>query len=125
MMERVERFEAYGRWRLRLFSALDARRYTIEYVDRMVEVGALLCDACDDAAILTEAKVWPTGIWEVWGFCAAGNRHSIRSKLIPIAERRGQMHGAAAAIVHSRPAWAKILADDGYEPYQVEIRKPL
>ena len=120
-----EGWAAYLHWRPEFAKAIDPRRYTMAYLDEMVSAGNFLFDCTDDAAILTEARSYPTGIWEVWGFCAAGNKTTIKDVLIPMAEKRAEAWGAAASIINSRPAWGRIMEGDGYEPYKVEIRKPL
>ena len=48
---------------------------------------------------------------------------------IALAERRFQRTlfsiGCVFAIIESRPGWARALKQQGYEPYQVAVRKAL
>jgi hypothetical protein len=113
----------YLHWRPEFAKALDPARYTIEWVDAQLEAGLYLLDATDKAAILTEAKVYPTGAWEVHGVLAAGDMREIADILIPLAEERARRAGAIGASIASRPGWARVLRGAGYQVEQVELRK--
>jgi hypothetical protein len=115
----------YARWRIEFAKALDPAHYTIEWVDAQLEAGLYLLDATDKAAILTEAKVYPTGVWEVHGVLAAGDMREIADILIPLAEERARRAGAIGASIASRPGWARVLKSRGYRIDQVEVRKDL
>lgn len=116
--------DAYQRWRPEFAKALDPRRYTIEHVDGFVASGRYVLDATDDAAVLTEAVLYPTGNWEVHGVIAAGSLQEIRRTLIPRVEQRAMENGAVAASISSTAGWARVLGNDGYRVYQVTMSKP-
>jgi hypothetical protein len=113
----------YARWRPEFAKALDPARYTIEWVDAMLEAGHYVFDATDRAAIITEALVWPTGNWEVKGVCSAGDVSETINILIPLAEERARQAGAIGSVISSRRAWQRLLRNKGYDLYRTEIRK--
>ncbi len=79
--------------------------------------------ATDDAAMLTELRRYPTGAVEIHGLVAAGDLDSIRDELIPKAENWAKRAGCIAAVIESRPGWAKAMKSAGYAVHQVAIRK--
>jgi hypothetical protein len=112
----------YLRHRAGFAEALDARFFTIEWLDGQVEEGLINCFGNNGAAILVKIVEYPTGARVVRGVYATGDLAAIK-ELIPAAEAWGAQFGATFAKIDSRPAWAKILPD--YHTYKVEILKEL
>lgn len=116
----------YHRFRDQFLEAMDPRLYTGRYLDDLVLYSGdakFLCT--DDAAIIFEVKVYPTGAKDVHGLIAAGNMETIVNKLIPEAEAWGRRHGCIGAIIESRSGWARALKSFGYEVHQTSVRKEL
>ena len=102
---------------------LDNRFHTIEWLDFMVSSGAYRFWRSENAAIIAEVKIFPTGARQLHGLLAAGELAEIISCLIPQAEKWGREKGCVLAVIESRPGWAKALAD--YEIHQISVRKEL
>lgn len=118
-------FPAYLRFRPQFEAVLDPRYYSIEWLDRQVWEGAVQFWACDDAALLTEIKEYPTGAHDISVMIAAGNMESIVGTLREEAERWAREIGCVAALIESREGWRKALKPFGYEPHQLTVRKEL
>ena len=117
--------DRYVLWRDGFASILDPRFYTIDWLDGQVWAGFTKVFAADDACIVTEVKIYPTGAREVHGIAAVGSMDSIIDQLIPQAEAWGRSLGCITASIASRPGWIKALKPHGYELHQCEIRKDL
>jgi hypothetical protein len=116
--------ESYGLYRSAFHDLLDPRFYTIEWIDQGVAGGKITALGNEHACILVEIKTYPAGGKEVHGLCAAGDLAMIL-KLIGDAECWGRSQGCIVASVASREAWVRVLADRGYAPFQIEVRKEL
>lgn len=114
----------YALWRTRFAASLDPRLYPIEYLDALVASGQARVWASDRAAIVAGLRQYPGGAVAVHGQVAAGKLSEIR-KLIPLAEAWGRANGAIFAEIESRLGWQRTLADDGYQPMQLCLRKEL
>lgn len=77
----------------------------------------------DNAAMLFELRRFPGGALDVHCLVAAGDKDEIINDLAPRAEAWGKSHGVLAAVVESRPGWARALKSHGYEIAQICIRK--
>lgn len=114
----------YYFWRAAFAEVIDPRFYTLEWLDQELIDGRAKIWWNDQAAIVATIREYPTGAKEVHGLIAAGEVKAIRA-LIPEAERWGRREGAIVASIESRAAWTRALANDGYLPWQVAIRKEL
>lgn len=114
----------YLRFRGRIAQALDPRLHPIEWLDAQVWAGFAKVWASDDACLLTELKVYPTGAFEVHAMVAAGSLEGIDA-LREQAEEWGREMGAFCASCSSRKGWRRKLARHGYEVHQVYMRKAL
>lgn len=118
-------WEDYRRFRKAFLRAVDTSLYPERHLDMLVHsgLGIFMCE--DDAAIIFEVKVYPSGAKDVHGLVAAGNIETIVNRLIPRAEQWGRDHGCVGALIESRPGWARVLKNEGYETFQVSVRKAL
>lgn len=115
----------YLRFRPQLLSAVDQSLYPSAWIDAQVYAGLFQFRCTERAAILFEAKIYPSGQKDVHGILAAGDLSEIAEILIPQAEAWGRAHGCSGSIIESRGGWAKLLRGHGYVPHQVAIRKEL
>lgn len=113
----------YARWRDRLAEGIDARFYPVEYCDWLVETGQARCMATENAAVVFELKLFPSGMRAVHGLVAAGSLKDIKNKLIPAAEQWGRANGAEVGMIESREGWARVLPD--YAVFQTTLVKEL
>jgi len=120
----VSDWQEYLKFRDGFLSILDPRFYSAEWLDTQVAAGSYRLWTNDDAAILATIRFYPAGAMEVHGVAATGDLEAIRA-LIPLAEDWGRSLGCIIASIESTPVWARILKDDGYMPYQLNIRKEL
>lgn len=114
----------YGLWRDRLLEGVDQLLYPAEWLDLRVSQGSARFWCNDEAAILAEIRLFPSGAREVHGMVAAGEIEAIKA-LIPLAEQWGRECGCIRAIISSHPSWSRIMRDEGYEPSQLMIVKEL
>ena len=114
----------YFRFRAAIGEIIDTRFHTLEWLDVEVQSSRARLWATEHSIIIATLKEYPTGALEVHGLVAAGDLAGILD-LIPHAENWGRRVGAIVACIESRPGWAKALAGDGYEPYQLTLRKEL
>jgi hypothetical protein len=117
--------KAYAKWRSDFESVMDPALYTINWLDREVWSGRAMFDCTEKSAIVTEWRHYPTGAFDLHGLVAAGDLKDISDTLIPRAVERARLLGASGAIVESREGWAKVLREQGFEPYQTAVRKVL
>jgi hypothetical protein len=115
----------YLSWRDRFAVAMDARLYTLEYLDYIATQGRGQFWSTDEAAIIAEVKTYPTGARVIHGLIAAGDLNEIVKTLIPTAEEWARKQGCMFAIIESREGWVRELKDSGYEVYQTCVRKVL
>jgi hypothetical protein len=113
----------YRKFRQAFKQGLDARRYPIEYLDKLMESGAAQLLCTERAAIVFEIRTYPSGARELHGLIAAGDLHEITETLIPEAERWANATGCIGAVIESRPGWARMLRDRGYRTHQIAVRK--
>jgi hypothetical protein len=104
---------------------IDERYYPLEWLDSRVLDGSTQFRRSDNAAVIFEQREYPGGVSDVHGLVAAGDLAEIVTELIPLAERWGRNRGCLAAVIESRPGWAKALSAFGYETHQLAIRKEL
>jgi len=115
---------SYGLFRQAFAELLDPRFYSIGWIDQGIAGGKITVFGNEHACILVEIKTYPAGAKEVHGLCAAGDLAMIL-KLIGDAEEWGRAQECIVASVASREAWVRILAEYGYAPYQILVRKEL
>ncbi|WP_370309306.1 hypothetical protein [Sphingobium abikonense] len=114
----------YLRWRAAFAAILDPRFYTIEWLDGEVWSGRIRLFSSEKSAILCALKPYPTGAIVLEGMAAAGELSDIKPT-IAIAEEWGRSIGCVCAEIASRPGWAKVMREDGYDIHQIAIRKAL
>lgn len=115
----------YSKFRELLASAIDQTRFPLAYLDYLVASGNARSLSTGRAAVLFELKKYPSGLQDLHGIVAAGNLDDVARELIPQAEAWGRANGCVAALIESRPGWARVLKDHGYETHQVSVRKVL
>ncbi len=124
-MKMIPAWALYVDWRDAFAEVIDERYYTLDWLDMRLLNGEVMFWGSENAAIIAELREYPTGSRDVHGLIAAGDLHEIIEELIPKAEAWGRENGCIAALIESRPAWAKALAPYGYETHQVTVRKEL
>jgi len=115
----------YQAWRQAFHDMLDPRFYPASWLDAEIAAGRMMLMAVEDAAILFSVKVYPSGLKELQGEAACGNREAIVLTLIPAAERWAKSIGCESAVIQSREGWSRVMRKFGYSPYQTSIRKVL
>ena len=115
----------YCEFRERFGEVIDDRYHTLDWLDLQILHGEFRFWRTANAAIITEMRGYPTGAKDIHGIIAAGDMGEIVNSLIPQAEEWARENGCIAAIIESRPGWAKALAPFGYSTHQVAIRKGL
>lgn len=123
--DRMNPLAAYHKWRPEFEKVMDPRMYTIGWLDGQVWSGRAQFWGDNRAGIVAELRFYPTGAFDVHGLVAAGDVQTIKNILIPAAEHWAKSLGAIGAVIESRPAWARLLKQSGYEPHQVSVRKDL
>jgi hypothetical protein len=118
-------FDAYLHFRPQFAEVIDPRHYSMEWLDRQVWEGAVQLWTCDDAALITEIKEYPTGAKDIAVLIAAGNMEKIVGELREAAEEWAVEQGCCGVLIESREGWAKALKPFGYEPHQLTVRKDL
>lgn len=113
---------SYGDWRDAFSDALDERFYTIDHLDELLMAGTAWFWENDTAAIVAEAKQFPTGLTVLHGLVAAGALDGIKV-LVGEAEQWAKAQGAAGAMISSREGWARAMRKSGYAPFQTMIFK--
>jgi hypothetical protein len=114
----------YQLHRQEIAGMLDARMYSIVWLDTQILSGDVLCFGTVDAVIAITVKQYPEGATELHGLVAAGLLSGIL-QLIEEAEQWGRDKGITFACIASRPGWEKLLEKRGYSRYQTMIRKDL
>lgn len=117
-------WDSYQRHRQEIADMLDTRCYTIEWLDVQILNGEAAAVGNDDAVIVVEVKQYPAGAKELHGLVAAGALDDILL-LIDQVVSSAKGSGLTFANVTSRPAWAKVLKDRGFEMHQVSLRLEL
>jgi len=113
----------YRTWRDAFAAILDPRFYPIGWLDGEIWSGRIRLFSGPKSAILVALKPYPSGAIELHGMAAAGELNELRSSTIPQAENWARSIGCICAVIESRPAWGKIMRDQGYEVFQTAIRK--
>ena len=121
----VPDWSGYLRFRPDFAEVLDPRLYTIEWLDEQVLSHAVKLWIGREAAIVAQVKHYPTGARDIEGLIAAGDLEEIAGELIPAAEDFARSMGCVGAIIQSREGWARVLKGQGYQPYQIALRKEL
>ena len=124
MIEGINHWPDYVRFRDQFEAAMDPRFYSIFWLDDQIRYNKFRLWASEDAAIIAEIKTYPTNAKEVHGVLAAGELAEI-VKLIVKAEEWGVQQGCISGSISSHPAWQRIMKSHGYEPSQLLIRKDL
>lgn len=115
---------AYQGFRDAFSEVMDPRFYNIEWLDRKVWNCDFRFWSNQTSAIITEVKTFPAGAMEIAGVLAAGELSDIK-ELIKEAEQWGAKIGCITAEIASRPGWKAKLKADGYEEYQLCLKKDL
>ncbi len=115
----------YCKFRPQFGEVIDERYHTLAWLDMQILSGEFKFWRSANAAIITEMRTYPTGACDIHGIIAAGDMDEIVGSLIPQAEEWAKEQGCIAAIIESRPGWARALAPSGYETHQVAVRKGL
>ena len=113
----------YLRFRDGFEIALDPALYPIRWLDQIVAAGAAQFWSCDDAALITEIKAYPSGANDIHVMIAAGNAQSVVDVLRPQAEKWAIDQGCIGATIESRIGWARMLKPLGYALHQTTVRK--
>lgn len=113
----------YHPWREEFAKALDPRFYTIDYLDSRINENSVRIFTCPEAALIVELRHYPTRRFDGHVLLAAGSPGHVVSVLRPRAETWLRDIGAEGAIVESRPGWARLLKQHGYEAHQMTLRK--
>lgn len=113
----------YRQWRDELASALDQRFYTADYLDDIVWSGRAKLFVSENAALLIEIRIYPTGARAGAVICAAGDVKEVIELLKPEAEGYAKSNGCICALIESREAWERLLRD--YTPYKICLHKEL
>lgn len=113
----------FKRWLPAFASILDPRMYTPQWLVGEVWSGRIRFWGNERAALAAELKTYPTGARDLHFLIAAGELKELLSTLRPAAEQWGRERGCLGAIVESRAGWARALETEGYEPFQLHIRK--
>ncbi len=121
----VPDWAGYCEFRARFEEVADARYHPMGWLDQQILDGNFQFMRSANAAIIIERREYPSGATDVHGVIAAGDLAEIVQLLIPRAEAWGRENGCIAALIESRPEWARVLAPHGYEPHQLTIRKGL
>lgn len=115
---------AYVDWRSDIIGILDERKHPYWWVESQISAGRIALLENDKAIIGVERVEYPGGLVELHGMFAAGEREAI-FELIDDACEAGKAAGCDVATISSRPAWAKLLKERGFETSQVTIAKEL
>ena len=118
-------WSSYLRWRPAFSEAMDRRLYRPEWLDARILAGSAQFWQSEHAAAVTEVRNYPTGAYDVHGLVAAGDVTEVRDIIVPQIEAWGRSIGALGIIIESRPGWARVMRDAGFEAHQLAIRKPL
>lgn len=118
-------WSAYCRWRPEFEQVIDPRYWPIEWLDDQVVSGRAIFTHSENAAAVYEIKTYPTGAKDVHGLVCAGDLWQIKNLLIPAALERGRSLGCIGFLIESRPGWAKTLRSDGFEVFQVSVRREI
>lgn len=113
----------YLEFRQAFSQVADPRYYPMQWLDERILEGRAQFIRSNNAAMIIELRQFPGGAVDVHCLIAAGDKDEIINELAPVAEAWGQESGAVAAVVESRPGWAKALKPHGYEVSQVSVRK--
>ncbi|MEA3002177.1 MAG: hypothetical protein QOH81_965 [Sphingomonadales bacterium] len=113
----------YRPWRGAFEKALDPRFCAIEHLDARISGDSARIFACAEAALIVELRHYPTGAYDGHVLIAAGDPKQVVATLRPRAEAWLRSIGALGALVESRPGWARLLKEHGYEPHQMTLRK--
>lgn len=114
----------YQRHRDEIGGIIDARCYSLPWLDAQLLSGDALAFGNDSAVIVIAVKQYPAGATELHGLVAAGELNSILD-LIEQAEAWGTAAGITFACIASRPAWKRVLKQRGYAEHQTVLQKEL
>lgn len=118
-------WDEYMRFRPSFGSLIDPEFYPLEWLDDQVRGGNFKLLNTSNSAILITVKAYPSGALELHGIAACGNLAEIVGDLIPKALEIGKTLGCQIAAIESRPGWARIMRNFGWELHQVALRKAL
>jgi len=116
-------FAGYLQWRPAFLEAIDQSLYPARWLDGLVAQEAVQLWRSDNAAALTELRPYPSGALDLHGLVAAGDIQEVRDILVPQAEAWARAIGCVGFSIESRPGWAKLLKNKGFEPHQLTVRK--
>lgn len=112
-------------WLPSFAEVMDRRYYSPDWLAGQVWSGRARFWCSENAALVAEIKIYPTGARDVHFLVAAGNLTELVETLRPKVEAWGTSMGCVAALVESRPGWVKALAQKGYRLHQAAVRKEL
>ena len=115
----------YILWRPAFLEAIDQRLYPARWLDGIVAAEAVQFWRSENSAALTEIRSYPSGAADLHGLVAAGDIEEVRDILVPQAEAWARQIGCVGFSIESRPGWARLLKNNGFEPHQVAVRKEL
>ena len=113
----------YLPYREALISILDERFYTAQWMDEQILSGNFKVFTGKQSCILAALKPYPTGALECHVMAATGELTELVSATIVSVEKWAQSLGCICCVIESREGWQKIMKSQGYEPYQIAIRK--
>lgn len=99
--------------------------YHIQWLDEILRAGEAQFVATDEAAMVVEIRIYPTGVKGCVVVVAAGSATEIIHTLRPNIEAWGREMGCTKGLVESFPAWAKLLKPYGYSPFKLSLIKDL
>lgn len=117
-------WDEYQKRRIEIAGMLDARCYSIGWLDSQILNGDALVFASEGGVIVVTVKRYPAGATELHGLVATGSLPAVVT-LIEEAEQWATLAGVDFACVESRPGWERILKKRGYQLHQVSVRKDL
>jgi len=116
-------WDEYMRFRHMFADVLDPDYYPLEWLDGQIWSGKMRLFTTAESAIIVSIKTYPSGLQELVGEVAAGELRDIVSALIPQSIEWAKSLGCRVAEISSRPAWSRIMRNDGWDTYQVTLKK--
>lgn len=121
----VPDWAGYVRHRAGFAEIIDERFYSLAWVERQILEGRYFVFANDAAAVIVEIRVFPTSARDLHFVAATGTLDTLIGELRREAEQWGREQGCITASIESREGWQRVLEPQGYELFQVGLRKEL
>ena len=116
----IEHFERCRPW---LVEALEGSFFTIEDVARALADNRAQLWPGKNAVIVTEIQTYPNErVIQVW--LAGGDMQEIMQMAAGL-ESWARLNGCSSVLVEGRQGWARVLKEQGYEPYSYTAVKRL